>query len=370
MKKIVFLDEYSVCGCDLEAVKALGDYTGYDVTAPDQIVERCRDAEAVITNKTVLDAATIDRLPRLRLICVAATGMNNVDLAAAAERSISVRNAVGYSTESVAEATIGSALALLRETVYYDRYFKSGRYASADRIFCFDRPTAQLRGKRWGVVGMGNIGRERRNLDKWFCGSYLSHVPDHYELGYQLCSYAYDKYGENVWDKVAWYGSRNPYVIAVTAVSLRKFYKTSVSQLFRETFDNLHACWDSLPKTGDSALPLRELPDDNYTVYRWPLPLPDGRVLVLKNDFDRPERFVEIDRESGAERFVAYVGSLSTRPALDAEGRVWWTEYRRSKLFEQRVGSQLCCMDLSDGVPRTVAGVRSALYPAPSDDAV
>ena len=168
MKKIVFLDEYSVCGRDLSAVKALGDYTGYDVTAPDQIVERCRDAEAVITNKTVLDAATIDRLPRLRLICVAATGMNNVDLAAAAERGISVRNAVGYSTESVAEATIGSALALLRETVYYDRYFKSGRYASADRIFCFDRPTAQLRGKRWGVVGMGNIGRETARLASAF----------------------------------------------------------------------------------------------------------------------------------------------------------------------------------------------------------
>ncbi len=214
---------------------------------------------------------------------------------------------------------------------------------------------------------MGNIGRERRNLDKWFCGSYLSHVPDHYELGYQLCSYAYDKYGENVWDKVAWYGSRNPYVIAVTAVSLRKFYKTSVSQLFRETFDNLHACWDSLPKTGDSALPLRELPDDNYTVYRWPLPLPDGRVLVLKNDFDRPERFVEIDRESGAERFVAYVGSLSTRPALDAEGRVWWTEYRRSKLFEQRVNSQLCRMDLAERRPRAVSGERRVLYPTPGD---
>lgn len=168
MKKIVFLDEYSVCGRDMSAVKALGDYTGYDTTAPEQIAERCRGAEIVIANKTVLDAATIDRLPDLRLICVAATGMNNVDLAAAAERGISVRNAVGYSTDSVAEATMGAALALLRETAYYDEYFKSGRYAAADRIFCFDRPTAQLCGKHWGVIGMGNIGRRVADLASAF----------------------------------------------------------------------------------------------------------------------------------------------------------------------------------------------------------
>ncbi len=168
MKKIVFLDEYSICGRDMSAVKALGDYTGYDTTAPQQIAERCRGAEIVIANKTVLDAATIGRLPDLRLICVAATGMNNVDLAAAAERGISVRNAVGYSTDSVAEATMGAALALLRETAYYDEFFKSGRYATADRIFCFDRPTAQLCGKRWGVIGMGNIGRRVADLASAF----------------------------------------------------------------------------------------------------------------------------------------------------------------------------------------------------------
>ena len=162
--KIVFLDEYSVCGRDMSAVKAFGDYTGYETTSPEQVVERCAGAEIVITNKVVLDALAIGSLPDLRLICVAATGMNNVDLAAAADRGIEVRNAVGYSTYAVAETTIGAALALLRETVYYDEYFKSGRYASADRIFNFDRPTAQLRGKRWGVVGMGNIGREVARL--------------------------------------------------------------------------------------------------------------------------------------------------------------------------------------------------------------
>ena len=166
--KIVFLDEYSVCGRDLSSIKRFGDYTGYDTTSPDQVLERCADAEVVISNKVVLNAAIIASLPKLRLICVAATGMNNIDLNAAAEHGVEVRNAVGYSTYSVAETTICSALSLLREVTYYDNYFKSGEYAKSERIFNFDRPTAQLRGKRWGIIGMGNIGREVARLAEAF----------------------------------------------------------------------------------------------------------------------------------------------------------------------------------------------------------
>ncbi len=166
--KIVFLDEYSICNRDLSEIRSLGDYVGYQTTTPDKVIERCKDAEVVISNKVVLDAEIIASLPKLKLICVAATGMNNVDLAAAAERGIEVKNAVGYSTFAVAETTLCSALALLREVTYYDNYFKSGEYAAAERIFNFDRPTAQLRGKRWGIVGMGNIGREVARLAEAF----------------------------------------------------------------------------------------------------------------------------------------------------------------------------------------------------------
>lgn len=166
--KIVFLDEYSICNRDLREINSLGDYVGYQTTTPDEVIERCKDAEVVISNKVVLDAEIIASLPKLKLICVAATGMNNVDLAAAAERGIEVKNAVGYSTFAVAETTLCSALALLREVTYYDNYFKSGEYAAAERIFNFDRPTAQLRGKRWGIVGMGNIGREVARLAEAF----------------------------------------------------------------------------------------------------------------------------------------------------------------------------------------------------------
>jgi len=162
--KIVFLDEYSLAGRDLSAVEALGDYTGYDTTLPDEAAARCAEAEIVITNKVRLDAATIAQLPHLRLICVAATGMNNIDLDAAAAHGVEVRNAAGYSTHSVAETTLGAAIALLRESVYYDQYFKSGRYARSPRLFCFDRPIRQLHGRRWGIIGLGNIGREVARL--------------------------------------------------------------------------------------------------------------------------------------------------------------------------------------------------------------
>lgn len=214
---------------------------------------------------------------------------------------------------------------------------------------------------------MGRVGAGRRNIDRWFCGSYRDYIPDHYELGYQICSYAYERYGENVWDKVAWYGSRNPYVLATTRVALGKFYDTNVQRLFRETFDTLERYWDSLPPSQDSAAPLTELPEKNHTSYQWPLPLGDTAVLALKTDLDRVSRFVAIDRRTGGERHICFTGQVSTRPSM-ANGRVWWTEYRRSTLFEQRVNSQLCCMDLSDGVPRSVAGQRRVLYPTAADD--
>lgn len=164
MKKIVFLDEYSVAGRNLEKITSLGDYTAYENTAKDQVVERLKGAEIAITNKVVIDGDAMRQLPDLKLICVAATGMNNVDLNAAAELGIEVRNAVGYSTTSVAETTLASALALARNIVYFDEYFHDGRYAKADRAFCYDRLTFQISGKKWGIIGLGNIGREVARL--------------------------------------------------------------------------------------------------------------------------------------------------------------------------------------------------------------
>ena len=155
---IVFLDEYSLGGADLTAIRTLGNYTAYETTRPAEILERCREADIVITNKVPFDAATLRALPRLRLICIAATGMNHIDLAAAAECGVTIKNAVGYSTHAVTETTIGAVIALLRQVVYYDRYTKA-HYAGSDRQFHFGRTTRQLYGSRWGIIGLGNIGR-------------------------------------------------------------------------------------------------------------------------------------------------------------------------------------------------------------------
>ena len=124
MAKIVFLDEYSLGNSNLSAIKSLGEYIGYDRTLPEQVVERCQGATVVITNKVYISRQIMAQLPELKLIAISATGMNNVDLEAAAEAGIEVKNVSGYSTYSVAEATLGAALSLLRNSVYYDRYFR------------------------------------------------------------------------------------------------------------------------------------------------------------------------------------------------------------------------------------------------------
>lgn len=168
MSKIVFLDEYSIAGRSLEKITSQGEYIAYENTKKEEVVERLKGAEIAITNKVVIDGEAMRQLPDLKLICIAATGMNNVDLEAATKLGIEVKNAVGYSTISVAETTITSALALARNVVYFNEYFHDGRYSKADRAFCYDRHTFQISGKKWGIVGMGNIGREVARLASAF----------------------------------------------------------------------------------------------------------------------------------------------------------------------------------------------------------
>ncbi|MGL4852562.1 MAG: D-2-hydroxyacid dehydrogenase [Phocaeicola sp.] len=156
---IVFLDRYSIAGSSTKSLQTLGNYTEYEQTSPAEVVERAIEAEVLITNKVIIDAQIMDALPKLKLICVAATGVNNIDLTAAQERDISVRNVVNYSTKSVVQTTLSLLLALMQQISYYDNFVKSGRWSKEKKQFHHGRPFQEIAGMRWGIIGMGNIGQ-------------------------------------------------------------------------------------------------------------------------------------------------------------------------------------------------------------------
>lgn len=157
--KIVFLDAETL-GNDvsLKPIISLGEYRAYHSTAPEQTVERCQGCDVVITNKVYLGKAEIDSLPQLKLICVAATGTNNIDIAYAAEKGIPVRNVANYSTESVAQVTFGFILNLVGKCSYFDNYVKRGEYSTSGCFTNAQVPFVELAGKKMGIIGMGNIG--------------------------------------------------------------------------------------------------------------------------------------------------------------------------------------------------------------------
>ena len=210
---------------------------------------------------------------------------------------------------------------------------------------------------------VGDVARRGYALDKWFCGSYRDNIPDHYQLGYQLCARSYDRFGEVIWDKVADFSSRRPYLLLSTRIALKKYYGITVRSLFHDTFDSLHRWWQSLPPRSDSSR-IIPTPTTSYTTYSHPQSLNDTTIVALKSDFDRPSRLVAVHPQTGRERIIRHTGSVSSRPALQGR-RIWWTEYRSSSFWEERVDSRLRYLDLDAGRIRTVKGKRRTLYPTP-----
>ncbi len=199
---------------------------------------------------------------------------------------------------------------------------------------------------------------------KWRCGSYVSNIPDHYQMGYQMMSYAYEKYDENILQKSFEYTARNPQFLAPYIISLRKFYDTSNKELFYDTFESLVSFWSEASDVENSADILTPEVKDNFVTYSHPQKVDDDKLLVLKSDYRATSRFVLFDPATRSEKKIAHTGSVSTRPAY-ADGRVWWTEYRRSPLFAQDVNSQLCYMDLEARRPKKLKGFKDALFPTP-----
>ncbi len=205
---------------------------------------------------------------------------------------------------------------------------------------------------------------DQRNFLKWRCGSYLEFIPDHYRMGYQMMTYAYTKYDENILDAAFAYTARNPQFISPYSIALRKFYDTSTKELFYETFAELVDFWQSSAEVANSAEQITADEARNFISYSYPVASVGGKVLMLREDYKEPTRFLLVDPATAEEQQIAHTGSISTRPSY-AAGRVWWSEYRRSKLYNEDVNSLLCYMDLDSGRAKSLKGRSSGLYPTP-----
>lgn len=163
--KIIFLDAQTLGNANLDAIKQLGDYKEYALTSPNEVLSHSKGANIILTNKVVLNKDTLTALKdTLKLICITATGMNNVDLDAARELGITVKNVAGYSTRSVAQHTIAFALALSAKLPYYDHFVKSGEYAKSGIFTDVSHSLSLICDKQWGIIGLGSIGREVARL--------------------------------------------------------------------------------------------------------------------------------------------------------------------------------------------------------------
>lgn len=145
---------------NLQPITQLGKTTIYQTTRPEQVLERCSGQQVVITNKVVLDQSVLNKLPNLKLICVAATGTNNINIEAANELGIEVKNVSDYSTHSVAQHNFAMLLSLMNNINKHHQFVISGSYAKSEIFTCLQWPYYELKGKRYGIIGMGNIGRQ------------------------------------------------------------------------------------------------------------------------------------------------------------------------------------------------------------------
>lgn len=186
--KIVFLDAKTIGeDIDLSGYDKLGEVVKYDFSTPEEARERTKDADVIILNKVVIDETSIGEAEHLKLVCVTATGTNNLDKAYLDKRGIAWRNVAGYSTETVAQHTFALLFYLLEHLNYYDDYVKSEKYVNDTTFTHFAKVFHELNGKRWGIIGLGAIGRRVADIAKLFgCQvSYYSTSGKNNQPGYE-----------------------------------------------------------------------------------------------------------------------------------------------------------------------------------------
>lgn len=167
--KLVILERNSAgTDVDVSCFEKFGEVTCYPNTVAANTSERVKDADIILANKAPLNESTLKDAPNVKLICLLATGFDNVDLAYCKSRGIKVTNVINYCTSTVAQHTLLLALALSEKIAFYDDYVKSGAYSAQDRFSNFDRTFYDLEGKTWGIIGMGTIGRRVAGLAQAF----------------------------------------------------------------------------------------------------------------------------------------------------------------------------------------------------------
>lgn len=157
--KIVCLDAATL-GSDvnLDVFRQFGEFVSFETTAEAERIERLKGADVVITNKVIIDKAVMEAT-NLKLICISATGMNNVDLEHAKAKNIAVKNVAGYSTASVVQHTFALLFELTNRIKFYDEYVKSGEWVKSEIFTYLGADISEIAGKEFGIIGLGEIGR-------------------------------------------------------------------------------------------------------------------------------------------------------------------------------------------------------------------
>ena len=166
--KIVFLDASVMGEMPLEPIEALGGLVCWPTSTREEALQRVGDCEVLIINKIIINDELLDAAPKLRLVCEAATGVNNIDLEACARRGILVRNVAGYSTEPVVQQTFMHILSLIGKGPYFDELVKSGAYSRSPIFTDLSRSFNEIDGMVLGIIGMGTIGQRVATVAKAF----------------------------------------------------------------------------------------------------------------------------------------------------------------------------------------------------------
>lgn len=167
--KIVFLDANTIGeDIDLSGFDRLGEVIKYGFSTTEEAAERTKDADVIVLNKTLINETSIGEAKNLKLVCVTATGTNNLDKEYLAKRGIEWRNVAGYSTETVAQHTFAMLFYLLEKLHYYDEYVKTEKYIVDTTFTHFSNVFHELCGMTWGIIGMGAIGRRVADIAKMF----------------------------------------------------------------------------------------------------------------------------------------------------------------------------------------------------------